>query len=76
MLPDIALYYRAMPLGCILNWCHDSPYKAWVWIAESLVGRNLAGAPWIPSKARGLSKWISPLTLNTLVWDRMHKTGK
>lgn len=70
-LPDVALYYRAMSLVRILNWCHDSAKKIWVSIEQIMAGRKLAGIPWIPSTDRGLSKWTSPLTKSTLlIWDK------
>lgn len=76
-LPDIALYYKAMALVQILNWCHDTHKKLWVQVEKSMVGRDLAGAPWIQSLSRGLSQWKSPLTQNTLeVWDKLNKSGK
>lgn len=76
-LPDISFYYRAISLVRILNWCHDSQNKLWVPLEKIMAGRNLAGAPWIPSTLRGLSKWTSPLTQNFLsVWDKLNKTGK
>lgn len=44
---------------------------------KTLPSRNLAGAPWIPVKSRGVSDWTSPLTRNSLsVWDRMNKNDK
>ena len=41
-----------------------------------MAARKLAGAPWIPSADRGLSKWTSPLTHNTLkIWDKINQLG-
>lgn len=79
-LPDMALYYRAISLVCILNWCHDNASKAWVSLEKTMAGRNLAVAPWILTASRGLSRWTSPITQGCLlVWDKMkkkQKTGK
>lgn len=61
-LPNVALYYKAMTLVSIMNWCHDSLNKLWVPLEKTLAGRNLAGAPWILAKSRGLSDWVSPIT--------------
>lgn len=66
-----------MVLVCILHWCHDVVNEAWVPLKVNIAGRNQAGAPWIPARVGGLSKWTSPLTRNTLaVWDRINKSGK
>ena len=76
-LPDIGIYYRAMALVRIMNWCHDTDSKGWVQVEKTLAGRDLAGAPWIPVAYRGLSEYVSPLTKTTLtIWDRMNKTGR
>lgn len=73
-LPDVVLYYRAMALVRILNWCHDYSNKLWVSLEQTLAGRKLAGTLWIPSADRGLSKWMSPLTQNTLkIWDKLNQ---
>ena len=75
-LPDVTSYYRAMALVRILNWNHDHSTKTWVKLEQTMAGRNLAGAPWIPKTERGLSKWMSPLTNNTLrIWDKINQSG-
>lgn len=53
-LPDVALYYKAMALVRILNWCHDSSNKIWVSLEKTMAGRNLVAAPWILTLSRGL----------------------
>lgn len=76
-LPDVVLYYKAMALMHILNWCHDSSNKMRVSLEKTMAGRNLVGAPWTPTITRSLSDWTSPLTRNSLsVWDKLNKSGK
>lgn len=60
----------------ILNWRHDVSTKTWVPLGKILMGRNLAGAPWLPMVDNGLSDWTSPLTQATFtVWDRLNIQG-
>lgn len=43
----------------------------WVPQEKSIAGRDLIYAPWVPAGERGLSDWVSPLTVHSLgVWDR------
>lgn len=76
-LPDVNLYYKAMALVRILNWRHDTANKIWVNLEKTIAGRDLEGAPWIPTANRGLSEWTSPMTKTTLsVWDKANALGK
>lgn len=55
-LPDIALYYKAMVLVRIMNWCHDASNRAWVLMEGSLAGRNLAGGTTDTNQGQGAVK--------------------
>lgn len=69
-LPDPALYYLAVHMNRVVDWCRHSPQKLWVRLEQELVPIPLAGLPWSGSR---FSQFSSPHPLIEPTLQELHR---